>query len=248
MWTSWAGWPKECITDRGLHNRGAFAKGMADHSVYQKMAPLESPEMIGRGERHGGMFKKIFKKMIKAHNIVGKHAMKLAAAEVCNVKNDFVKCGGFSPAQWVLGKSPRGIGHLLDDDEYGQLGTIEGLQDPTVEFGLRAQYRDTARKAFVKEDCSRRARAATLRKSAPVSMDYKAGDYVCYRKEQRKNQAPGTEWSTVARIIGFEGKGVWVQHEGGPVLTSLDKLRPTSTAELLAHQILNRHGDPKSAR
>ena len=54
-WVSWAGWPRVVATDRGLHNRGAFAHGLADNGVYQRQAGLENPEAIGRGERHNGI-------------------------------------------------------------------------------------------------------------------------------------------------------------------------------------------------
>ena len=47
-WTSWAGWPRVVAPDRGLHNRGAFAKGLAGNGVYFRQAPLENLEAIGR--------------------------------------------------------------------------------------------------------------------------------------------------------------------------------------------------------
>ena len=208
MWTSWAGWPQIVVTDRGTHNQGQFSKGLSAHGVYLKQAALEAPEQIGTGERHGGLFKRVMKRVIKQNAIVGKERMKLAAAEVQNSKNEFVKIGGFSPHQWVLGKAPRGVGLMLDDEELGHLGTLENQLDPGLEFGLKSEYRTTARKAFVKEDCSRRVAAATLRKSAPLPGNYQAGDFVCFRREQSKSKAPGYEWSPVSRTLGFDGKGV----------------------------------------
>ena len=35
-WIAWAGWPKACIMDRGLHNRGAVTKMLASHGYGQK--------------------------------------------------------------------------------------------------------------------------------------------------------------------------------------------------------------------
>ena len=60
-WVSWAGWPRIVVTDRGLHNRGAFSKALTDNGVYVRMAALEAPEQIGRGEVHGEIFKKTLK-------------------------------------------------------------------------------------------------------------------------------------------------------------------------------------------
>ena len=70
--------------------------------------------------------------------------MKAAAVESITAKNEVLRKGGFSPSQWVLGKFPRGVGHLLDEEELGQLGVLESQSDPAGEFGIRAEYRLTA--------------------------------------------------------------------------------------------------------
>ena len=57
-WVAWAGWPAILTCDRGLHNRGAFSRALTDNGVYVRMAALEAPEHIGRGEVHGKIYKK----------------------------------------------------------------------------------------------------------------------------------------------------------------------------------------------
>jgi hypothetical protein len=208
--------------------------------VYLRQAGVEAPEQIGRGERHGGLFKRNFKRVVKEHNVVGKRDIKLVAAEVIAAKNDMIKRGGFSPAQWVLGKAPRGVGHLLDEEELGHLGVLESQADGETVFGMRAAYRHTSRKAFVKEDCGRRAAAALLRKAAPLPGKYDAGDLICYRRENQANTEPSNVWSAPARIIGFENKTVWVSCEGVPVATAIDKIRPCTASEVLAYFVLSR--------
>lgn len=84
--------------------------------------------------------------------------------------------------------------------------------------------RFAARKAFVHEDCSRRSRAAVLRKAAPIHTSY-------YQVGDR---------SSAARIIGFEDKTAWLIHQGIPIAAALSRLTPCTTAELLAHQVLTR--------
>ena len=154
-------------------------------------------------------------------------------------KNEFMRVGGISPAQWVLGRLPRGVGHVLDEEELGQLGVLSGRLDATTAFGRQAEFRHTARKAFVHEDCSRRVRKTVLRKSAPLPGRYQAGDLVCYRIS-RDEPSGVTTWNTVSKIIGFDNKTVWVVHQGVPVATSLARLRPCTSAEVLAFQVLNR--------
>ena len=51
-WTCWAGWPQFVITDRGLHNRGAFARAMTCSGTFQRNTGVEAHEHVGRGERH----------------------------------------------------------------------------------------------------------------------------------------------------------------------------------------------------
>ena len=84
----------------------------------------------------------------------------------------------------------------------------------------------------MKQDCSRRVRSAILRSAAPLPGRYQAGDLVCYRIAREGNAS----WSTVAKIIGFDHKTVWVVHQGVPVATSLGRLRPCTSAEVLAYQ------------
>ena len=39
-WVRWAGYPKILSSDRGLHNRGAFAKGLAANGTIMRQAAL----------------------------------------------------------------------------------------------------------------------------------------------------------------------------------------------------------------
>ena len=114
-------------------------------------------------------------------------------------KNQMTRKGGFAPAQWVLGKLPRGVGHLLDEDEAGQLGVLHAQGDVATDFGLRARMRLTSQKSFVKQDCGRRFAAAVLRKAAPLTKEYHVGDLVCFQRKQGANE-PGTEWVGVATV------------------------------------------------
>ena len=67
-----------------------------------------------------------------------------------------------------LGKFPRGVGHMLEEEELGQLGVLEHQTDSATEFGLRAKWRLESMKAFVRQDCSARLARARLRQSGPI--------------------------------------------------------------------------------
>ena len=98
-WVSPFGWPKVVSHDRGRHNRGAFAHGLSSHGVQIRQAGLESPEHIGKCERHRGIIKRAFKRLVKDHNVVGKDDVKVAMLEAQLAKNEFMRVGGFSPTQ-----------------------------------------------------------------------------------------------------------------------------------------------------
>ena len=65
------GWPQTLSCDRGVHNRGVFARTLAQHGVLIRQAGVEGPEQIGRVERHGGFFKAVLKRMITEHAVQG---------------------------------------------------------------------------------------------------------------------------------------------------------------------------------
>ena len=63
-WISLAGNSNTVQCDRGLHNRGILAQDMSSQGIQVYHAPLETPEAIGRVERHGGMLQGMARKVI----------------------------------------------------------------------------------------------------------------------------------------------------------------------------------------
>ena len=95
-WVSPCGWPKVVSHDRELHNRGAFAHGLSSPGVQIQKARLQSPEHIGKCERHGGIMKRACKRLVKIdHSVVGKDDVKKAMLEAQVAKNEFIRVGGF---------------------------------------------------------------------------------------------------------------------------------------------------------
>ena len=234
-WFSWAGLPEQITCDRGLHNRGTLQKYMDEHGVRVVHAPLESPESIGRTERHGGLVKALYRKVSAEVHPTGKEQVEQVLIEVTRVKNSTSRIGGFSPAQWVLGRDSRTAPSQFSQ-EWADLGAIEAQADPDSIFALQHQARVEARKAFVHLDCSRRVQKALLRNAQPIPRDYAVGDLVCFRRD---NQIGGTKWSPACRVIGKESeKNVWLLCGNLPVLANAQNLRPASDAEALARSLL----------
>ena len=117
----------------------------------------------------------------------------------------------------------------IDEQEFADLGPLQGQLEPGTAFARRAELRASARRAFIREDCGRRV-ARVLRKAAPLVGEYATGDIVCYRKEDQG-------WWPACRLIGFDGnKTAWLICAGTPVCAAVDRLRPATPAEALAMQ------------
>ena len=93
--------------------------------------------------------------------------------------------------------------------------------------------------AFVRMDCGQQYAAAMLRKAKPLDKKWSVGDFAMYQIRQNA-RAPGEEWSGPARVLGFERNVVWLQHGAVRVTSAVDLLRPASTAEMLALQVMSR--------
>eukprot|EP00435_Cladocopium_sp_Y103_P071660 s374_g38.t1 len=94
-----------------------------------------------------------------------------------------------------------------------------------------------AQRAFVHLDTSSRVARALTRNAAPQHKEYAVGDLVCYRRDAQQG---GTTWSTVRRVIGHDAhNGLWLLHEGVPILCSTARVRSANESEAMAHSILN---------
>ena len=148
--------------------------------IYIKNIALESPEQLGRTERHGGMWKNVAKRTVHSQEIKGLHEMKMMTFNTNKVLNDGTNIGGWSPSQWVLGKYPRDPGSIMNEDEFMNLGVISERFDPTSAMQRNMQLRQAAKLSFAKEDCSARVQRAILRQAAPIQKDYQTGDLISY--------------------------------------------------------------------
>jgi len=119
-WFSWAGHPVAIMCDRGLHN--LLQQYMDEHNIQVHHVPLESPESLGRVERHGGLLKALFRRVCTEVGACTKEQVESCITQVLGVKNDSARVGGFSPSQWVLGRAPRGAASLMSEEDRSHSG------------------------------------------------------------------------------------------------------------------------------
>ena len=144
---SWAGPPREVVSDRGLHNRGEFLKELSLMGCQSTQIGVEIPEQIGRTERHGGLLKAMVIRVIAELQLVGKDAVQHVLTQSVMAKNSMSRVKGVAPSQWVIGKLPKEAGSIMDEENWADLGALTAADNPTLEFGQITRIREKARKA-----------------------------------------------------------------------------------------------------
>ena len=129
------------------------------------------------------------------------------------------------------------MGIRQSTQESGDLGVLESQVGGAAQFGRRSDMRFAARKAFARGLQPQISRRCTQEGS---THPHKLSSWR-YRRVHRLDREAGKDpTSSAARIIGFEDKTAWLIHQGIPIAAALSRLRPCTTAELLAHQVLTR--------
>jgi len=174
---------------------------LESHGCEIILAPLERPTASGKVERSEGIMEAMLRKIVNDTEAAGEKDFAVCLHEALVIKNQIARTHGYSPAQRVLGKTPRLPGSVTDLDEAGNLGVLEDSLDPSARFHLNRAARRSAQSAFVHLDTSWRIQRALLRNAAVQDKTFKVGDLVVYRRD---NQVGGTIWSTASRIIGSD--------------------------------------------
>ena len=110
----------------------------------------------------------MWERVVETHQIgEDAEAIETAAAIVCQAKNSMLRRGGFSPMQWVLGRSLRAPGSLTEEGEADRLQVHEAALDPRSQFSRVQALRTTAQQAFIQEDADAHVRRGMLGRSRP---------------------------------------------------------------------------------
>ena len=214
-WTSWAGYPEYGVfSDRAKYFISEFAQAMEAAGCDFDCAARASPWQLGQVERHGHIWKSILKRIVWCEQLAGRDQMFHATSAVNSAKNNLVRKSGFSPSQWVLGKSIRLPTDLTEDSEAVRLGALSLSMNPSNQFYLKTKLRFAAREAFMQVSNSEALKRAELRKVKPSRGPFDVGRYVFYFDASDTVPGPAC-WRGVARVIGKEGTHtVWIAHRG----------------------------------
>ena len=203
-----AGWPQTLSCDRGVHNRCVFARALA-----------RGPDPPGRrGEPPANRTSRAPRRIVQGGAEADGRRSRCPGLRRHKSRDRRGREHQEQPqSQRRLLTLAMGIRDLatrprdqFDEQEFTDLGPLQGQLEPGTAFARRAELRASARRAFTREDCGRRVARVVLREGAPLVGEYATGDIVCNRKDDQG-------WSPDCRLVGFDGnKTTWLICAGSP--------------------------------
>ena len=242
-WTLWAGLPERgVVLDQARYFMTEFARRLEEQGCEVSVAAKASPWHIASVERHGGTWKTIWRKLVWSQQIAGKSDVLQAVAEVNKAKNSLARRSGFSPEQWVLGRSVRLPADLMDESEVARIGAQAAALTPTTRFHRQVQLRTAAREACIRASNSEALRRAELRRVRPSRGPFPVGSYVFYYDKPTGDAKHGPHnWRGIARVIGHDSTHtVWLSHRGILVAASPEHLSLADDLEVRGWMITSR--------
>lgn len=121
-----------------------FQELMDRHNVQLSHVAVEAPWQNGLAERAGGTLKTILRTCMAEHSASEHQDVQSCVVAALEAMNGGPSETGFSPAQLVLGKQPRGFGQVIPNDLQARLSQ-HGLIENDPSFTQIAAMKETAR-------------------------------------------------------------------------------------------------------
>ena len=247
-WSNWAGAPENLQADAGGEFYREFAEFLEAHGSQLHFSGVEAPWQNGTCERHGAVWKIAARHVIMELSVRGISKMRSMTATVNWAKNSRVNASGFSPSQWVLGRSMRLPWGLLDGA--GRLAEQSAAaEEPT--FAARLGMLTAARNTFETLDTSQRIRRAWLARGRTLNEStlFPVGTVVYFTRVQKPSGPRGRKtrvdlfnprYFGPAVVVGQEGSNVWISHRNRLTKCAAEHVRRATNEELLSFKALPR--------
>ncbi len=237
-WVRTFGLPQLLVMDQGREFVGPFARKATENGCLVKVIGARAPWQQGRTERHGGLAKEIFIKLLEEVGPVSSEEWKTCVFAVEAAKNRLYNRSGFSPAQRQIGANIRLPGTLASDDN---LDPSLLVQSAGEEMRRMLQIRQVAMEAFVKHSAKAALQRAGHARSRVVK-EFKLGETVYVyrvplrRRGERENNKP--KWVGPGSIIMIEGANVWISMRGELWKCAKEQVRRATSEEEQAAEML----------
>ena len=227
-WMSWAGPPQFLYYDAAKGHLAEQFSEMGDrNSIVMRPVPAESPHLKGRIEKAIDFFKNHFAKVNQEMQLTvadNPHHWTSAIATACN---NHVRRNGFTPYQYVLGRSPR-IPTSLTETMEGDATNLSAHSTVLFDAGARRaeQIRAAAVKAFFELDTDDAVRRAIVGRVRPPRGPFVPGQLVYYWRAQgtktmSKRLQGALGWRGPCIVVALEGSSrVHLSYRGVPVLVT----------------------------
>ncbi|CAE7487110.1 GIP, partial [Symbiodinium necroappetens] len=229
LWTKVFGPPRTILVDLETGLQAGLERYSAWFGTRVRSAAGQAPWQVGAVERHGGVWKHMWKKVVDEHSILKESPgdIKMGITAINAAKNELRRQGGFSPTQAVYGRDPDVPGELLDHRDPQQTDEI------LTRDQLRAReqvLRQAARIAYHRAQVDSRLRRALLQRSRVSGEDLNPGDVVYFlRKPKNKKD---WRWVGPATVVGHEKKNLWVASAGRCHLVAPEHVRKATSEEV----------------
>ena len=208
-WIAIFGSPNELFADNGGEFNNDLLRDVAEFlNVSIHTTAAYSPWSNGIVERHNAILADIISKVMSDQ----KCNIDIALAWALNAKNSLHNSSGFSPNQLVFGRNPN-LPSILNNK-------LPALRNISAVIADHLNALHNSRKAFIESESSSKLKRALNRKTRPANnRDFFMGDTVLFKRPDRE------EWHGPVKIVGIDGKVVFVRHGGKIISVSPCNLR-----------------------
>ena len=169
----------------------------------------ESPNQNGMCERVHAVTDMILHKLEAEYPNT---SLEVLLAWACMAKNCLQMFNGFSANQLVFGRNPN-LPNVLTDN----VAALDGVTESEV-FASHLNILHAARRAFIQSESEERIRRALRHKVRVNEKTFNIGDSVFYKRDNQ------TRWLGPGKVLGQDGKVIFVRHGGSLVRVSSNRL------------------------
>ncbi|CAK0825490.1 unnamed protein product [Prorocentrum cordatum] len=237
-WLSWAGAPKVLYYDAAKgHITKRFVEVGDKYNILMRPVPAEAPQLKGRVERAIDFFKDHFQRLNRDVQLTKDDDPHVWTAVIASTCNDHIRRNGFTPNQYVLGKSP-GVPASLIEAMEGDQRQLAAQSAALFEDGPRRaeQIRAAANRAFFELDSDDAVRRAMVGRVRPPRGPFVPGQLVYYWREVKHVKSKRLQgehgWRGPAIVLATEGHTrLHLSYRGVPVLVTPEQVRHASRNE-----------------
>ena len=221
------------LVDQGTEFLSDFRDRCAQMGVVLHAIGARAPQQNSRAERHGGLYKAMLQRAKWMNPPANADEYKILRREVESAKNRLSDRSGYSPAQRMMGETPKTTGELLSDElvESALLGDGPEMQK-------KVAARTAAQKAFAEVNNSEAIRRA-LRARPRTTKTFRPGDIVFVWRSWRAQGVRRACWTGPGVVVLPEGANAYVNMKGRLWKCANEHLRDGTSEEIRGVEAVN---------